>query len=256
MAPLPVGRPTTAGRADLSCGIGCLQPTLNRDSNQKTREGVMDCSFFSESTGLYFYSAVFQGNMALLALVGVFAVFRIQQLTNRKNGLMESIVRYVSDSWKAYENAYPLAFETVADLKAALNELITRAPAQDIGKIGAAKKLQSDLHLIQIMDRYDTYEIDINRTSKKMLTAFGLTVATIALSLILLIFVRPLTLLSEYILLISMIATAFLSLCALLANVRFVFSALDADIPRWAGMLCCYKKETARGGESPDSPRV
>ena len=35
-------------------------------------------NILGSNTGLYFYSAVFQGNMALLALVGVFVVFKLQ----------------------------------------------------------------------------------------------------------------------------------------------------------------------------------
>jgi len=46
-------------------------------------------------TGLYFYSAVFQGNMALLALVGVFVVFKLQQLTSGLEANRQNLLHYV-----------------------------------------------------------------------------------------------------------------------------------------------------------------
>lgn len=38
--------------------------------------------FFSKSTSLYFYSALLQGNAAMISLVGVFFVFKKQELKN------------------------------------------------------------------------------------------------------------------------------------------------------------------------------
>lgn len=47
--------------------------------------------FFGDSTGLYFYSAVFQGNMALLGLLGVIAVFKLQNLASREDRLEDTL---------------------------------------------------------------------------------------------------------------------------------------------------------------------
>jgi len=41
----------------------------------------MDSTFFSESTGLYLYSALFQGNVALLGVLAVFVVFKSQEIS-------------------------------------------------------------------------------------------------------------------------------------------------------------------------------
>ena len=45
----------------------------------------------NEYVGLYFYSAVFQGNMALLALVGVFLVFRLQVIDQSLQNVVTGI---------------------------------------------------------------------------------------------------------------------------------------------------------------------
>ena len=46
---------------------------------------------FSDSTGLYFYSALLQANAAILSIMGVFYIFRIQLLKSE----IESIKNYV-----------------------------------------------------------------------------------------------------------------------------------------------------------------
>jgi hypothetical protein len=52
-------------------------------------------SFFSDSTALYFYSAVFQGNMALIALAGIFAVYALQQNSQRSRNNDDKLQNYV-----------------------------------------------------------------------------------------------------------------------------------------------------------------
>jgi hypothetical protein len=64
----------------------------------------MDSTFFGESTGLYFYSAVFQGNMALLALTGVFVVFKLQHLKSNLQGIGERWRLFINHEM---EKSYP-----------------------------------------------------------------------------------------------------------------------------------------------------
>jgi hypothetical protein len=52
---------------------------------------------FDQYTGLYFYSAVFQGNMALLALAGVFAVLRIQLIAESTRTKENEIITFIKD---------------------------------------------------------------------------------------------------------------------------------------------------------------
>jgi hypothetical protein len=63
-----------------------------------------DFALQQDYIGLYFYSAVFQGNMALIAIFGVFLVFRLQSLdqeiakalTDAKEHIYSKILNHVN----------------------------------------------------------------------------------------------------------------------------------------------------------------
>jgi hypothetical protein len=69
------------------------------------RRTVVDSTFFGQSTGLYFYSSVFQGNMALLGVLAVFIVFRYQQIKNEINELRPLLDKMRRARLKAWEDA-------------------------------------------------------------------------------------------------------------------------------------------------------
>ena len=71
---------------------------------------------FQGGVGLYFYSAVFQGDVALLAVVGAFVVFRLQQLAAQILKAEERIREYVSDHLKREGYHLPASMLS-ADLK-------------------------------------------------------------------------------------------------------------------------------------------
>ncbi|MDD5087921.1 MAG: hypothetical protein PHI18_03865 [bacterium] len=82
--------------------------------------------FFGENTGLYFYSAVFQGNMALLGLLGVIVVFKLQHLSGWIDNIDEAIILYAQD--KLEENRLvtghiPLACYNAHDLRKFLGKI-------------------------------------------------------------------------------------------------------------------------------------
>jgi len=55
--------------------------------------------FFSDSTGLYLFSALLQANGAIIAIIGVFGIFRIQNLYQRIDYIKQIItqpVRHIS----------------------------------------------------------------------------------------------------------------------------------------------------------------
>lgn len=62
------------------------------------------CNFFSDSTGLYFYSAVFQGNMALLALLGVFIVLRFQRFESIRDDVDSFYLSAMKSAFKIVES--------------------------------------------------------------------------------------------------------------------------------------------------------
>ncbi len=105
--------------------------------------------FLGENTGLYFFSAVFQGNMALLALVGVFAVFKIQQLNSSLQQHNEYLIKTIQDrlSFELHDG-YTMPFpcqivNDIPDISAALQQVISKHGTKEL--IGlAAKSLQTD----------------------------------------------------------------------------------------------------------------
>jgi hypothetical protein len=58
------------------------------------------CGFLSESSGYYFYSAVLQANAAILSIVGVFIIFRIQRLQSTidliQNSFLMNLEKYAT----------------------------------------------------------------------------------------------------------------------------------------------------------------
>lgn len=59
--------------------------------------------YFSENTGLYFYSALLQANAAILSIVGVFFIFRIQQLKSEIDSIKDYVsFRFQNDARKYY----------------------------------------------------------------------------------------------------------------------------------------------------------
>lgn len=62
--------------------------------------------------GLYFFSAVFQGNMALLGLLGVFVVFKRQEITyalqEKDNVIITYLHKFLELDW---DHVKPVAFQ-------------------------------------------------------------------------------------------------------------------------------------------------
>lgn len=61
--------------------------------------------FFGESTGLYFYSAVFQGSVSLVGLLAIFIVFRLQQFDTDIRILEDDVSRKKHDSFSSIAKA-------------------------------------------------------------------------------------------------------------------------------------------------------
>jgi len=51
----------------------------------------MDSTFFGQYTGVYFYSTVFQGDMAMVGLIGLFVVFKLQRLIDLQHSCEDRI---------------------------------------------------------------------------------------------------------------------------------------------------------------------
>lgn len=60
-----------------------------------------------ENTGLYLYSAILQANMALLALLGVFVIFRLERVANALKNLDEMIFEYIDKFFNSLGSSIP-----------------------------------------------------------------------------------------------------------------------------------------------------
>ena len=78
----------------------------------------MDC-FFSENTGLYFFSALLQANAAILAIVGVFMIFRLQSYQSEKMRIEEKIIPFYME--RGSFEAFKLLSVIVNDSQSFLN---------------------------------------------------------------------------------------------------------------------------------------
>ncbi|MFC1561037.1 hypothetical protein ACFL4V_01020 [Candidatus Latescibacterota bacterium] len=64
---------------------------------------IFPYGFLSGNTGYYFYSAILQANAAILSIVGVFIIFRIQRLQSTIdiiiNSFMTDLERWTNPQW-------------------------------------------------------------------------------------------------------------------------------------------------------------
>jgi hypothetical protein len=70
-------------------------------------------NLFSDSTSLYFFSALLQSNAAIISLVGIFVIFKIQTLQSSidiiKNSLMSDMGRWTTPSMIVELDILPLS---------------------------------------------------------------------------------------------------------------------------------------------------
>ena len=138
-----------------------------------------------ESTGLYFFSAVFQGNMSLLALIGVFVVFKIQQLNSSIQQLNDMMLRFVRDRLSlsmqpGYTGPIICKFkESVPDIDSMLAEYLN----EHHPLCEAAQNLKKDSQVKRLLDESKKYNIQKTKLTQNIKTPFILILITILLSL-------------------------------------------------------------------------
>jgi hypothetical protein len=73
-----------------------------------------------ENTGLYLYSAILQANMALLALLGVFIIFRLERIDDFLQRIDDRIIEFIGTFFADRHARVPIEL---------------RAQLDDIGKL-------------------------------------------------------------------------------------------------------------------------
>lgn len=103
----------------------------------------------NENVGLYFFSAVFQGNMALVALTAIFVIFKIQDL-NKKLDTNEQVIKdFIRQSFRSISMYHhpmedpPLSYKKIEELPSQIEILKKSGKYQGI-KDEAKSLLEDD----------------------------------------------------------------------------------------------------------------
>jgi len=147
---------------------------------------------FTDSTSLYFYSAVFQGNMALLALVGVFVIFKLQQISSAIQEKDKIIIEYIQNSFRVLVQegkhlpSIPINYKDTGDLKNVLSNIIQGNRFNEDIRNKANELLNEDADLDQRFNERDNLQNSKKSVINRIIAPFIMTFFVITLSLILL----------------------------------------------------------------------
>jgi hypothetical protein len=151
----------------------------------------MDNLLNNEYIGLYFFSAVFQGNMALLALTGVFVVFRLQLIDQEIASTFQQMKQHVLSRSSGGENEMVVRLADVhssSQLMKRLGELAEMKPVTVAdGPIkGLAFEIRGRNELVGLSSRSEDLQKFRERTVSAMRIPFILTATISVVSVILL----------------------------------------------------------------------
>jgi hypothetical protein len=136
---------------------------------------------------LYFHSAVFQGDMALLAVLGLFVVLRLQQLQTRIDSLSQSIIRYVHDRMTRKDELDPVDYTKIANIEAQLRSIKEdRTPLYSETIKARADGILSDPLFREPSKQYALTTGQRRAVSEEMTRTFPVVVAPAVLSLVVL----------------------------------------------------------------------
>lgn len=133
-----------------------------------------------ETTWLYFHSAVFQGNMALLAFIGVFVVFKLQQISSDLQTQFKNIDTFVRQCMSFDGKAIPVNFHDIPSLKTEINQIAESGLPNHVYAQSRAVELKRDErypHSIQIFEGTE-------RGRKKIIHAFWYPVGLLSLAIL------------------------------------------------------------------------
>jgi len=174
---------------------------------------------------LYFFSAVFQGNMSLLALVAVFLVYKLQHISSNIQTNAEAILSYAKNHFAANPSIYnSLEIRIASHDPEIINEKIQYLSKEAINgnvKI-SAKQLLDEPNFI---DLFSTRKILLSNQSdyrKEFRKPFILQLAVIVLSLFGMVFIYPLHQNYPFIEIIFITITIGLNLITLFVNYKFI----------------------------------
>lgn len=186
--------------------------------------------YLSNSSGLYFYSAVIQGNMALLALIGVFIVFKLQKIANDLDRLNSRIIEFVAiyvDLTSLFGKTTSLPMDQeVETLPLILNRLITDKN-QSILVHNQVNDIQRSKKYLQLYEKRKFLNGMKLKIRQRMKVPFLWTLSVIVISLIFISLSHALHNYSEILELICMVCTILINVYALNLNTEFIWLTLQ-----------------------------
>ncbi len=187
---------------------------------------------FGDFTGLYFYSTIVQGNMALLGLAALFAVFRLQVLYELRGEANNKIVSFVKEFFFEERGGLPRWLHAHAwnadELVHALKGFKEGDKEADYQR---AQEILADRHFTQLLVEKSFLEMFQKEVTTGLRKPLLLTVSVTAFSLVLLPFsaaIHRLRIFGEGGLFVIVI---LLNIIALISNFRFVLRSLSYGHP-------------------------
>ncbi len=189
---------------------------------------------FGDFTGLYFYSTVVQGNMALLGLAALFAVFRLQVLYELRGETNTKVVSFVREFFYEEQGRLPRWLHAHAwNADELVHALKGFKGGEKSGEedYRIAQEILADSHFTQLLVEKSFLEMFQKQVTTGLKIPLLLTVSVTAFSLVLLPFspaIHRLGILGEGGLFVVVI---FLNIIALISNFRFVLRSLSYGHP-------------------------
>ena len=189
--------------------------------------------FFGDFTGLYFYSTVVQGNMALLGLAALFAVFRLQVLYGLRSESNDKIIFYIKEHYAQAGGLPPWLRHHSWNADQLLHALRAFKGGADYPERDArlTREILEESHLTQLVVEKGVLEHLQKDVAASLKRPLLLTVSVTAISLVLLPFASAIHRLGSLDEGLLFIAVILLNIVALVANFRFVLKSLSHGHP-------------------------
>jgi hypothetical protein len=186
-------------------------------------------TLFDNYTSLYFYSAVFQGNAALLAFAAVFVVFKLQVLSQSLQSNETSIATFARDHF-AMNSAQ--VFEPIrakfTDVEAILPEIdkLLTDPAYGQTRHNIIQSLRSNTTFVALIGEHKIVKSKRSQLIAEVRKPFVQLLIVMIISLLLLPISNFVHSLGVWIEAGFIAFTILLNVVALVTNTMFVFRAL------------------------------
>ncbi|MBA4311923.1 MAG: hypothetical protein C0417_04760 [Chlorobiaceae bacterium] len=188
-------------------------------------------SFFGNNTALYFYSAVFQGNMALIALAGIFATFVLQQNLQKLNSNGEKLISFVLERTKHNHFAGQWLHSWFVDPQRLLDRIdyiqnggMKVSENNKVESINLIKSFNNDAAYLRIRTQHINLKNNNARIVDALKKPFYWTISVIILSLVLLALANYIHKLWDLYEWIPICLIIVLNVIALFENKKYIFS--------------------------------